>query len=103
MLAIHSMQLQKEVKSNPAVKKVWSSEEGHCEKRCEIQGGRRLVMKILIMTILVYLKGFHCKFMQLILQPLCNYILHLYFPLLKSWQHNERHMPNVHNEIFVRA
>jgi len=26
------MQLQKEVKSNPAIKKVCSPEEGHCEK-----------------------------------------------------------------------
>jgi len=28
---LHSMQLQKEVKSNPAVKKVCSPEDGHCE------------------------------------------------------------------------
>jgi len=25
--------------SNPAVKKVCGPQEGHCEKRCEIQGG----------------------------------------------------------------
>ena len=24
--------------SNPAVKKVYGTQEGHCEKRCEIQG-----------------------------------------------------------------
>jgi len=42
MLAIHSLQLQKEVKSNPkqpSCKKVCSPQEGHCEKRCEIQDG----------------------------------------------------------------
>jgi len=42
MLAIHIMQLQKEVKSNPkspAVKKVCGSQEDHCEKRFKIQGG----------------------------------------------------------------
>jgi len=39
MLAIHSMQLQKEVKSQPNCKKACGSQEGHCEKRCEIQGG----------------------------------------------------------------
>jgi len=33
------MPLQKEVKYNPALKKVCGPEEGHCEKRCEIQGG----------------------------------------------------------------
>jgi len=27
------------VQSNPAVKKVYSTQEGHCKKRCEIQGG----------------------------------------------------------------
>jgi len=36
------MQLQKEVKSNPkqpsCKKNVWPH-EGHCEERCEIQGG----------------------------------------------------------------
>jgi len=35
------MQLQKEVKSNPkqpSCKKSWPL-KGHCEKRCEIQGG----------------------------------------------------------------
>jgi len=32
MLAIHSMQLQKEMKSNPTVKKVCGPEEGHCVK-----------------------------------------------------------------------
>jgi len=32
------MQLQKEVKSNPAVKKSVRPQNGHCEKRCEIQG-----------------------------------------------------------------
>jgi len=41
MLAIHSMQLQKEVKSNPkqpsCKKSLWSQED-HWEKRCEIQG-----------------------------------------------------------------
>jgi len=34
-----SIQLQKEVKSNPAIKKVCGLQEGHYEKRCEIQGG----------------------------------------------------------------
>jgi len=38
-----SIQLRTEVKSNPknspAVKKVCGPQEGHCEKRCEIQGG----------------------------------------------------------------
>jgi len=41
-MAIHSMQLQKEVKSNtkqPSCKKVCGPQEGHCEKRCEIQDG----------------------------------------------------------------
>jgi len=36
------MQLQKEVKSNPKqlnYKKVCSPQEGHCERRYEIQGG----------------------------------------------------------------
>jgi len=33
------MQLQKKVKSNPKQSKVCGPEEGHCEKRCEIQGG----------------------------------------------------------------
>jgi len=33
------MQLPKEVKSNPAVKKSVRPQKGHCEKRCEIQGG----------------------------------------------------------------
>jgi len=33
------MQLQKEEKSNPAVKKVCGSHECCCEKRCEIQSG----------------------------------------------------------------
>jgi len=36
------MQLQKEVKSNPkqpSCKKGVLSRKGHCEKRCEIQGG----------------------------------------------------------------
>jgi len=36
---LHGMQLQKEVKSNPAVKEMCSPEEGHCEKRCKIQSG----------------------------------------------------------------
>jgi len=32
--------LQKEVtKNSPPVKKVCGPQEGHCEKRCEIQGG----------------------------------------------------------------
>jgi len=43
MLAIHSMQLQKEVKSNPKLpsckKKVCAPQKGHCEKKSEIQGG----------------------------------------------------------------
>jgi len=39
MLAIHSMQLQKEVKSNPKQPKLCGSEESHCEKWCEIWGG----------------------------------------------------------------
>jgi len=42
MLAIHSIQIQKEVKSNPkqpSCKKVCGPQEGHSEKRCEIQGG----------------------------------------------------------------
>jgi len=43
MLAMHSMQLKKkEVKSTPkqpSCKKVCSPQKGHCEKRCEIQGG----------------------------------------------------------------
>jgi len=42
MLAIHSMRLQKEVKSNPkqpSCKKMCGPQESHCEKRCEIQGG----------------------------------------------------------------
>jgi len=37
-----AMQLQKEVKSNPkqpSCKKVCNPQEGHWEKRCEIQGG----------------------------------------------------------------
>jgi len=36
------MQLQKEVKSNPkqpSYKKRVQPKKGHCEKRCEIQGG----------------------------------------------------------------
>jgi len=36
------MQLQKEVKSNPkqsSFKKSVRPQKGHCEKRCEIQGG----------------------------------------------------------------
>jgi len=36
------MQLRKEVKSNPkqpSCKKSVHPQEGHCEKRCEIQGG----------------------------------------------------------------
>jgi len=32
-------ELQIQSKNSPAVKKVCSPEEGHCEKRCEIQGG----------------------------------------------------------------
>jgi len=42
MLAIYSMQLQKKwnlIQNSPVVKKVCSPEKGHCEKRCEIQGG----------------------------------------------------------------
>jgi len=43
MLAIHSMQLKEEVKSDlknsPAIKKCVALKEGHCEKRCDIQGG----------------------------------------------------------------
>jgi len=44
MITIHSMQLQKEVKSNPkqpncTCKKSVRPQKGHCEKRCEIQGG----------------------------------------------------------------
>jgi len=42
---LNSMQLQKEVKSNPAVKKVCSPEEGHWEKRSEIQvGGQEMAV-----------------------------------------------------------
>jgi len=51
MLAIHSIQLQKEVKSTPkqvkstpkqiSCKKVCSPEEGCCEKMFEIQNGRQ--------------------------------------------------------------
>jgi len=37
------MQFQQEVKSDPktvsSCKKVCGPQEGHCEKRCEIQGG----------------------------------------------------------------
>jgi len=61
MLAINSMQLQKEVKSNPkhpSCKKSVRPQKGHCEKRCEIQGGGqeiavmfRLMAKFLITTI----------------------------------------------------
>jgi len=44
MQAKHSMQLQKEVKSNPkqpSSKKIFvcGPQEDHCEKRCKIQGG----------------------------------------------------------------
>ena len=35
----HSMQLQKELKSNPTIKKVCGLQECCCEKRCEIQSG----------------------------------------------------------------
>jgi len=34
--------MQKEIKSiqnSPAVKKVYGPQEGHCEKRCEVQSG----------------------------------------------------------------
>jgi len=61
MLVIHMqyMQLQKEVKSNPTVKKVCGPQEGHCKKRCEIQGGDQemawLMAKFLITTIQVNL------------------------------------------------
>jgi len=49
------MQLQKEVKSNPKQhsnkKSVWP-QKGHCEKRCEIQGGGQemAVMAKLLIT-----------------------------------------------------
>jgi len=29
------------IQNSPAIKKVCSPEEGHCEKRCEIQGGNQ--------------------------------------------------------------
>jgi len=35
------MQLQEEVKSNPAVKKVCGPQECCCEKQCEIQSGAK--------------------------------------------------------------
>jgi len=54
------MQLHKEVKSNsiqPSCKRSVRPQKGHCEKRCEIQGGGqemhgcdgRLIAKFLIM------------------------------------------------------
>jgi len=50
MLAINSMQLQKEVKSNPkqpsCKKSVWP-QKGHCEKRCEIHGGGQVIAVML--------------------------------------------------------
>jgi len=36
---LHSMQLQKEVKSDPKQPSCKISVQPHCEKRCEIQGG----------------------------------------------------------------
>jgi len=35
---LHSMELQK-VKSDPKQQKSLRPQKGHCEKRCEIQGG----------------------------------------------------------------
>jgi len=58
-MQLHSMQSQK---ADPAIKK---SEEGNCEKRCDIQGGcdGRLMTKKLITTIQVNLmKKMHLNY-----------------------------------------
>jgi len=50
------MQLQKEVKSDPKQPSCRKKFAGHCEKRCEIQGGgQEMVVMVLIMTIQVNL------------------------------------------------
>jgi len=51
---LHSVQLQKEVKSNPkqpSYKKVCGPQDCYCEKICEIQSDGRLSAKILITAI----------------------------------------------------
>jgi len=62
------MQLQKEVKSNPkqpSYKRMYGTDEGHCEKRYEIQECEFLV---------------RCRF-----SPISTFSIPLYMPMLSSW------------------
>jgi len=38
------------IQNNPAVKKVFGPQEGHCEKRCEIQGGGQEMAWFMLMN-----------------------------------------------------